>query len=110
MDKRITVDQNQLFSVFSNMGGYYGGGSDSISGDVNPKGPGGPVMMRYSQMITRQFIQAVIANEQAVAVREGGFSGRASYQAVTDFVDDWCGTGWPKHFPPQPKPWWWDMI
>lgn len=110
MDKRITVDMNQLFSVLSGLSGGYGGDPDGINGNVNPKGPAGPVMMRYSKLITRQFITAVLANEQVVAVRDGEFGGRSAFGTIAEFVDDWCGTGWPRKFPPLPKPWWWDLV
>ncbi len=107
MSGNITLDQQRLLSVLASLSGnaWYHGDPDDPSGTVNPKGPGGPVMS-FGQVLTRQFIQMVVSSEQAQALREGTFTAEASRGVIEQFVDEFCGTKWPRPFPfPIPFPW-----
>jgi hypothetical protein len=116
MAQQLFIEKAFLMEALATLGGSSNPNPDDPGDPDNPfgpYGPGGPVLKdalkaRYSRYLTRQFIQAVIIAAQVLAIQEGRekSDARAIRSAVSEFADEFCGTGWP-HRIPGPRPWWW---
>ena len=117
--EKITVDKQVLMEALTTLGsGSSGMPNPDDDGDPDnpfgPFGPGGPVMRDqlsafYSKTLTRRFIQTIVTAAQVNAIQQKRADGEMTFRAVNQFVDDYCGTKWPRFpFPPNPpQPWWW---
>jgi hypothetical protein len=117
---KITVNKQVLMEALTTLGsGSSGMPNPDDDGDPDnpfgPYGPGGPVMRDqlsafYAKSLTRRFIQTVVTTAQVNALQHEKAGGGHTWNVVSQYVDDFCGTKWPRPFPfppNPPRPWWW---
>lgn len=114
MSGMISVDRRALVSILGQLAGYPNPDDPGDPGDpLGPWGPWGPVIRAdsgalYSERLAADMLHEVaVLNEVSEALEAGELREhlqRASRDRLARFVDDFCGTAWPRRPIPIPPP------